>query len=119
MGRFLLVRVVTLALLAALAAALGAGPSQAADTPAILRVYFRSAAERDRLVATLNVLDHGIQPEGYLLAYGDQATLRRLRATGYRTEIDEPRTHAEFSSAAAFFKQGYLTVEELYADLDA
>lgn len=119
MGRLLLVRLVTLALFAMLMVPLRTPPSQAASTPFVMRVYFRSAAERDRLLASLNVPDHAVQPEGYLLAYGDQAVLDRLRSAGQRAEIDTPRTRAEFSSTAAFFDQGYRTVEEVYADLDA
>src|SRR5215213_1323325 len=119
MSRLPLVRLVALALFAMLVVPLRTPPSQAASKPFVMRVYFRSAAERDRLLASLNVPDHAVQPEGYLLAYGDQAVLERLRNAGQRAEIDTPRTRAEFSSTAAFFNQGYRTVEEIYADLDA
>jgi carboxypeptidase T len=119
MNHLLLVRLVTLALLVALVVPLSAPPSQAASKPFVMRVYFRSAAERERLLATLDVPDHAVQPEGYLLAYGDQVVLARLRSAGQRAEIDVPRTHTELGSTAALFKQGYRTVEEVYADLDA
>lgn len=110
---------VALALLVALAAPLGATPRPAPRQPIILRVYFRSPAERDRLLAQLDVPDHGIQSEGYLFAYGDQATLARLRDAGYRVEIDQARTRAELQPAPALFASGYRTVEEIYADMDA
>src|SRR4051794_22209469 len=119
MRRLPLVRFVTLALLVALVVPLGTPHSQAVSEPFLMRVYFRSAAERDRLLVTLNVPDHAVQPEGYLLAYGDQALLERLRSAGQRAEIDAPRTQAEFRSTAALFNQGYRTVEEVYTDLDA
>jgi hypothetical protein len=38
------------------------------------------------------VPDHAVQPEGYLLAYGNQALLDRLRNAGRRAEIDTQRT---------------------------
>jgi carboxypeptidase T len=114
-----LVRLVTFALLVALVAPLGTPHSQAASDRFLMRVYFGSAAQRDRLLATLDVPDHAVQPEGYLLAYGNQALLNRLRSAGQRAEIDPARTRAEFSSAAALFDQDYRTVEEIYADLAA
>src|SRR5215212_5682061 len=119
MSHLPLVRFVTLALLVALVAPLGAPQSQAASELFVMRVYFRSTAERDRLLATLDVPDHAVQPEGYLLAYGDQPQLDRLRSAGQRAEIDAPRTRAERRSTAALFYQGYHTVEQVYADLDA
>src|SRR5829696_1466934 len=106
MSRLPLVRLVTLALFAMLVVPLRTPPSQAASKPFVMRVYFRSAAERERLLATLDVPDHAVQPEGYLLAYGDQVVLARLRSAGQRAEIDVPRTHTEFGSTAALFKQG-------------
>jgi hypothetical protein len=75
-----LVRFATLALLVALVARLGTPHSQAASDQFLVRVYFHSAAERDRLLDTLDVPDHAVQPEGYLLAYGNQALLDRLRS---------------------------------------
>ena len=119
MSRLPLVRSVAIVLLVALVAMLAAPASQAANEPFMMRVYFRSPAERDRLLATLNAPDHAVQPEGYLLAYGDQVLLDRLRSAGQRAEIDSSLTRAVFSSTAALFDQGYRTVEELYADLDA
>ncbi|HEU5101922.1 MAG TPA: hypothetical protein VFU22_23030, partial [Roseiflexaceae bacterium] len=74
MRRFALARAAALVLLVALAAPLAAAPRATPRQTLILRVYFRSAAERDRLLAQLDVPDHGVQPEGYLFAYGDQAT---------------------------------------------
>jgi carboxypeptidase T len=44
--------------------------------------------------------------------------LERLRSGGQRAEIDTRRTRAELGSAAAFFNQGYRTVEEVYSELD-
>ncbi|MFN8504703.1 M14 family zinc carboxypeptidase [Kouleothrix sp.] len=110
-----------LVLLLALAAPLARPPlaAGAGGQRLVLRVYYHGAAERDRLLATLATPDHAVQPAGYLLAYGDTSTLGRLRAAGLRAEIDQARTDDEARPAAQAFDGGYLTVDELYANLRA
>lgn len=108
-----------LVLLVALCAPLAPQPAQAAGRIQVLRVYFRSPAERDQLLARLATPDHAVQPGGYLLAYGDAARLAELRAAGIRAEIDLPRTRAEQAGAAAAFYQGYRTVDQIGAGMAA
>lgn len=96
-----------------------AASSQAAKPSFLMRVYFRDSAERDQLLATLPTPDHAVQPEGYLLAYGDTALLAQLRAAGHRAEIDQAATQAEQQPTASLFDAGYLSVDELYANLRA
>lgn len=114
----------TLLLLALVALAVLAAPAPGRAEPSggpqvAIRVYFGSRAERDRLLAALNTPDHAVHPEGYLIAFGDQSTLDRLRAQGYHAEVDQAWMREADRPIAELFKQGYRTVEEIYADLSA
>ncbi len=88
----------------------------------VLRVYFRDAAERDRLATEL-AAEEAPTTGGYLTLVGDQARLDALRAQGLRVEIDQAQT-AAYNTPVTFghnpdtFYGGYYTVEEAQGFMD-
>jgi hypothetical protein len=95
----------------------------------VVKVYFRDAAERDKLATEF---DAGENPtgNGSLTVYADRPTYQGIVARGLRVEIDEQAT-TEINTPVAFgnnpkerptspdtFYGGYRTVEENYAYMD-
>lgn len=96
----------------------------------VVRVFFANDAERDRLAAELGALEEGTRA-GYLTVLADRATFRDLRARGLRVEVDRAATRRVNEHTTPPFRvpprapststvfDGYKTVEEVYAYLDA
>jgi hypothetical protein len=86
-----------------------------------MRVYFRDAAERDRL-ATEIAAEEASTTGGFLTKWGDRDLYNSLLARGLRVEIDEEATRQANVSFASddpdTFYGGYRTVEEMQAFLD-
>ncbi len=96
-----------------------AGPGQSA---LVVRVYFRSPAERDRLATTLDALEVPTTG-GYLTVVSDAAGMDSLRRQGLRVEVDAHltaslNTPVTFGNSADNFFGGYHTVEEMGQFLD-
>lgn len=115
----LLIRALLIALLTAMLAPVAGPPGAAGRDLYVLRVYFRDAAQRDDLLAALDVIEPAVHPEGYVAALGGAADLAHLRAAGYRAEIDAHLTQQVLGPWPDTFFGGYRTVDELYADMDA
>ncbi|MEO8289063.1 MAG: M14 family zinc carboxypeptidase [Chloroflexota bacterium] len=81
----------------------------------VLHVYFRDAAERDRLATEL-AAEEASTRNGYLTVIGDQPMANNLRARGLRVEVDNVLTY-QLNNPDTFYG-GYRTVEEMQAFLD-
>ena len=90
----------------------------------VVRVYFNSLAERDRLASQLDVLETSTRA-GYVTAIVDEAHYQALLAAGQRVEIDQGRTALLNQPQQRLSTQPggipnfpcYRTVEETYASL--
>jgi hypothetical protein len=100
-----------------------ASDGQAKSPYLVLRVYFRSTAERDRLSNELNALEVPTTG-GYLTVMSDRAGMDSLMRRGLRVEVDAEKT-AQANTALKFgntpdnFFGGYHTVEEMQQFLDS
>jgi carboxypeptidase T len=89
----------------------------------VMRVYFKDAAERDRLATELGAEETGTQG-GFLTIISDRDRYSSLLARGLRVEIDQQATDVvrAFPGIGAdspeTFYGGYRTVEEMQAFLD-
>ena len=89
----------------------------------VLRVYFRSNAERDSLAAEFG-LESVSTIIPYLTTWADAVTLSSLRARGLRVEIDPTltevanRVRSTGKDEPGTFYGGYQTVEEMEVFLD-
>src|SRR5437773_12430901 len=66
-------------------------PTPAAEAPLVVRIFFSSLAERDRLAGLVDALEESTRG-GYLGALVSPAQYDALLAAGYRIEIDQART---------------------------
>ncbi len=90
----------------------------------IVRVYFNSLAERDRLASQLDALETSTRA-GYVTAIVDETQYQALLAAGRRVEIDQGRTallnqplqRPSTQSGGIPNFPCYRTVEETYASL--
>ncbi|MEP7356577.1 MAG: M14 family metallopeptidase [Anaerolineales bacterium] len=127
LGRVLLLAVLLLpglALPAPVANSQTVTPPPAAEPPLVVRLYFNSLAERDRLASLVDALEESTRG-GYLGALVSPFQYQALQAAGYRVEIDQARTAllrqpAQSPAGQASGIPGYpcyRTVEETYASL--
>jgi murein tripeptide amidase MpaA len=99
-------------------------PTPAAEVPLVVRIYFSSLAERDRLAGLVDALEESTAG-GYVGALVSPAEYQTLLAAGYRIEIDQARTALLRQPAASLPGQVsgiggypcYRTVEETYASM--
>src|SRR5687768_8010679 len=84
----------------------------------VLRVYFKDAAERDRLASQLSA-EEVPTVRGFLTVLTDRPSYNDLLAQGLRVEIDEKETKILNDPVLTdTFYGGYKTVEEIYTFLD-
>ncbi len=86
----------------------------------VMRVYFHDRAERDALAQEL-IAEEVPTTGGYLTVIRDLALFEGLTARGLRVEVDEAssRNLSDPQIITDTFYNGYKTVEEIYAYLDA
>ncbi|HKP51033.1 MAG TPA: M14 family zinc carboxypeptidase [Chloroflexia bacterium] len=107
---------------------LGLSPIQAGQSSAlaqqsvlVMRIYFRDAAERDRLATEIGAEEASTRG-GFLTKWGDLNLYNSLLTRGLRVEIDQEATrqaNAYFAGDDSdTFYNGYRTVEEMQAFLD-
>lgn len=101
-------------------------PSQTvASTDVVVRIYFRNQADANQLAERYDVwqIKPGTPP--YIVAYLSTADIARLKAQGYRVEIDQdkttqvvqPRLSASSQQSGIPGYACYRTVEETYSSL--
>lgn len=95
----------------------GAPSSQVNRQPVMYRVSVAGAGDVQRLIQLgLDVLE--ARGQGYVLVLGDSTTKDQLAAHGFRAEVDPELTQRSGFRPQTFFN-GYRTVQEHYAHLDA
>ena len=101
-----------------------ATPPAAAEPPLVVRIYFTTLAERDKLAGMVDALEESTAG-GYLGALVSPTEYQALLAAGYQIEIDTTRTALLRQPAQRLPGQAsgipgfpcYRTVEETYASL--
>ena len=99
-------------------------PPTPSGTASVVRVYFTSLADRDRLASQIDALETPTAG-GYITAIVDDAQRQTLAAAGYRVEVDQGRTTLLNQPATRLPGQlagiagypCYRTVEETYASM--
>ncbi len=99
-------------------------PSQTAAAPAsdpvVVRLFYDDIRELDSLTA-YDLWEYNNLAAGYILAAVDDRTYASLRRSGFRVAVDEEAT-ARLSNRPAqaeTFYEGYRSVAELHADMEA
>ncbi len=87
----------------------------------VLRVYFRSLAERDSLAAEFGA-EEFVTTGGFLTLWVDAPIYEKLQARGLRVEVDQKLTNevnsVRWGSNGNTFYGGYLTVEDMESFMD-
>src|SRR5437764_638953 len=96
-------------------------PAQQAQQSVVLRVYFRSVAERDSIAAEFGA-EEVATTGGFLTLFVEPSVYDKLVARGLRVEIDEEQTKQlnsiHVDNDGNTFYGGYDTVEEVQAFMD-
>lgn len=92
--------------------------SAAQTQPLLLRVYYQRVRDLSAL-SSYDIWENN-RDERYALVAADANAAETLRRQGWQVEVDDAATaRARSVNTRALFDQGYRTVDELYADLDA
>jgi len=93
--------------------------AQAHRPTVVARIYYTDPADLSRLT-DVDLWEYNNVAEGYVLAAVGGDDLDALRAAGWRVAIDEAATaHLTRRDAGPAFYNGYRSVDEIYAALDA
>jgi len=84
----------------------------------VARVYYREIADIERLM-DYDVYEYNNVQEKYVLVGMNDDIFNKLKADGWRMEVDEEATNALNSvGQTETFNGGYLTTNEIYTELD-